>query len=355
MWRALAILLSIGCIVGAGLVVYLATDHAASAVRLFAQSWGAPVSDDPTPRVFTVRPGMSAREVGDELERQQLIRSSLVFRMLVDQLGVGEKIPAGDYELRPNMSTQEIVQVLASGRVKRQPAITVVEGWRAEEIAARLAGLHLASADDFLALVHDPAGVTIPSDLPLGGSGLEGFLFPATYEWDPHTGLVGLVNAMLRQFDEQVTPELRAGFAHHGLTLRQGIILASIVEREASRPDERPVIASVYENRLAAGMPLQADPTVQYAVASADLAEASQLGFWRPLQPADLELDSPYNTYTIRGLPPAPICNPGLASIRAVAEPADTDYLYFVARGDGSHAFARTNAEHLQNVQKYQQ
>src|SRR5581483_10950761 len=116
MWRALAILLSIGCIVGAGLVVYLATDHAASAVRLFAQSWGAPVSDDPTPRVFTVRPGMSAREVGDELERQQLIRSSLVFRMLVDQLGVGEKIPAGDYELSPNMSTQEIVQVLASGR-----------------------------------------------------------------------------------------------------------------------------------------------------------------------------------------------------------------------------------------------
>jgi UPF0755 protein len=159
---------------------------------------------------------------------------------------------------------------------------------------------------------------------------------------------------MLQEFDTRVDARLRAKLAQRGLTLHQGLVLASIVERETARPDERPVIASVYQNRLKADMPLQADPTVQYAVGSLGADGALPVDFWRPLSAADLDTDSPFNTYRHPGLPPAPICNPGLDSIEAVAEPAETRYLYFVARGDGSHAFARTQEEHAENVRKYQ-
>jgi UPF0755 protein len=159
---------------------------------------------------------------------------------------------------------------------------------------------------------------------------------------------------MLDQFDARVDAGVRARLAQRGLTLHQGLILASIVERETARPDERAVVASVYQNRLKADMPLQADPTVQYAAASEDAVRSAREGFWLPLALADLDLNSPFNTYRHAGLPPAPICNPGLDSIEAVAEPAETDFLYFVARGDGSHAFARTQEEHAENVRKYQ-
>jgi len=354
MLRALAILFSVALVVIAAGAVYLATGHAATAVRAFARDWGAPVSADTRPQVFTVRPGMSAREIGDDLERQKLIRSAFAFRLLVDQLGVGNTIPAGDYELSPSMSTEEIVDTLASGHVMRGPMITVVEGWRAEEIAQRLQALGLVDTGTFLQLVHQPDGVALPPDLDLGGEALNGYLFPATYEWDRHEGAAALLHEMLQVFDQRVDAGIRARLAKQGLSLRQGVILASIVERETARADERPVIASVYLNRLKAGMALQADPTVQYAIDASDPQRALARGFWRPLSVDDLKIDSPFNTYRTTGLPPEPICNPGLDSIEAVANPAETDYLYFVARGDGSHAFARTQEEHAENVRRYQ-
>jgi UPF0755 protein len=233
--------------------------------------------------------------------------------------------------------------------------VTVVEGLRSDEIGRRLEQLDLASSDEFLTLVRHPDSSLLPSSLQVVGETLEGYLFPSTYEWDRKAGLVALVRAMLREFDARVDARLRAKLAQRGLTLHEGLVLASIVERETARADERPVVASVYENRLKSDMPLQADPTVQYAVASLDPDAGLRLGLWRPLSAADLETDSPFNTYRHSGLPPAPICNPGLDSIEAVAEPAETSYLYFVARGDGSHAFARTQEEHAENVRKYQQ
>jgi UPF0755 protein len=159
---------------------------------------------------------------------------------------------------------------------------------------------------------------------------------------------------MVRQFDKAVTPKLRQQFTANGLTLHQAVTMASIVEREAAIAAEQPIIASVYLNRLRRNMPLQADPTVQFAVANANLAEALGYGFWkRDLTRDDLKNLSPYNTYVQRGLPPGPICSPGLAALEAVANPAQTDFLFFVAKGDGSHVFSKTDVEHAANVERY--
>jgi UPF0755 protein len=161
---------------------------------------------------------------------------------------------------------------------------------------------------------------------------------------------------MVDNFFRHLSPDLRAGFQAEGLSLGQAVTLASIVEREAVVPGERPIIASVYLNRLQRGMRLDADPTVQYAlVPDAVVASATPTVYWiLGLTSADLSIESPYNTYQVTGLPPGPICSPGLASLEAVAHPASTDYLYFVARPDHSHAFARTLQEQQQNVAKYQ-
>ena len=159
---------------------------------------------------------------------------------------------------------------------------------------------------------------------------------------------------MAKQFDKEVTPKLRQQFTARGLTLHQAVTLASIVEREAAIPAEQPIIASVYLNRLRVNMPLQADPTVQFAVASANLAEALGYGYWKhELSRGDLQFQSPYNTYVYRGMPPGPICSPGLAALEAIANPASTEYLFFVAKGDGSHVFAKTDTEHAANVERY--
>jgi UPF0755 protein len=159
---------------------------------------------------------------------------------------------------------------------------------------------------------------------------------------------------MLAAFDEQVTPELRQAAQASGLTLHEAVTLASVVEREALKADERPLIAGVFFNRLRLGMPLDADPTVQYALAN-DPGNVERFGFWKQgLTLEDLAVDSPYNTYVNGELPPGPICNPGLASLEAVAHPAQTGYLYFVAREDGSHVFAETFEEHQRNVEEQQ-
>ncbi len=182
---------------------------------------------------------------------------------------------------------------------------------------------------------------------------LEGYLFPETYEVPQQVSGSHAAELMVRMFSQRVGDAVRTP-ADSKLTPPQVVTLASIVEREAKVPSERATIASVYLNRLAQDMPLQADPTVQYAVATRDGAAAAAYDYWRSLTPGDLTIQSPYNTYQHKGLPPNPICNPGEASIRAVLQPADTNYLYFVAKNDGSgtHLFARTLDEHNANVAK---
>ena len=191
------------------------------------------------------------------------------------------------------------------------------------------------------------------SDLPASRS-LLGYLLPASYPLQCQASASEMVAAMLDAFTQQVTPEVIAAARSRGLSLDDTVILASVVEREAVIRAEQPVIASVFLNRLKAGLPLQADPTVQFAIANAKPPSGTG-GWWKTdLTVADLRVDSPYNTYRNPGLPPGPIANPGIDAIKAVANAATTDYLYFVAKGDGSHAFARTLDEHNANVARYQ-
>jgi UPF0755 protein len=181
---------------------------------------------------------------------------------------------------------------------------------------------------------------------------MEGFLFPASYSFSRRVTAAEAVDMMVKTLSDRFTPQMRDEARRQGLGLYQVLTLASIVEREAIVPEDRPLIASVYLNRLKQDLPLQADPTVQYAVSPATGVTAAAL--WKPeLTAADLKTDSPYNTYVKKGLPPGPIASPWLDSIRAVLHPADTTYLYFVARPNGSHAFSTTFAEHEQNVQRF--
>jgi len=304
--------------------------------------------------VVTVPSGATAASIGTTLRQRGLVRSAIVFRLAAEQAGVGTSLAAGDYELSRSMSTNEIIQILSLGQVKRGLLATIPEGWRSEQIADRLEATGFASRDDFLRAVAAPESVPgFEVVAPATPPRLEGYLFPETYEVPQKVSGTRAAELMVRMFSQRVGDPLRLQ-NDSKLTTAQVLTLASIVEREAKQPAERSTIASVYLNRLAASMPLQADPTVQYALASRDGPAASAYSYWKDLQPSDLQIDSPYNTYVVSGLPPGPICNPGEASIRAVLQPAKTDFMYFVATTDGSgtHLFAKTLAEHNANVQK---
>ena len=315
----------------------------------------APVDpSDGNVQTVTIPPGATAADIGTLLQSRGLVRSGLAFRLAAEQAGVGSSLAAGDYDLSRSMSTTEIVEVLAKGQVRKGLVATIPEGWRSEQIADRLQATGFASRDEFLAAVAAPASV--PGIDLLGNPPpprLEGYLFPETYQVPQPVPGTRAAEMMLRMFGQRVGDELLTASSGK-LTSRDALILASIVEREAKVAAERPTIASVYLNRLAAGLPLQADPTVQYAVATRDGPAAAAYNYWKALEPADLQLESAYNTYLHPGLPPGPICNPGEASIKAVLQPAKTDFLYFVAKTDGSgeHLFARTLEEHNQNVQR---
>jgi len=323
-------------------------------LRLRQVDLDQPAGDDPTPVIFTIQPGETAAQIAQRLEEEGLIRDADVFRALLRLRGLDTRLEAGSYELRRTMSMNEVMAALQHGRPPTVQ-LTVPEGWRAEEIADLLRVVGLADPDEFLQLVRSGGDFDYDflRDRPAGVTSLEGFLFPETYEFPTDATARDVVQRMLETFGQRFTPELREQAQKHGLGVYQAVTLASIVEREAVIPEERPIIASVFLNRLQAGMYLNADPTVQYALG---FQEKSGTWWKRPLLLEDLDVDSPYNTYRHLGLPPGPICNPGLASLQAVANPADTEYYYFVANdvaGDGSHVFAKTLEEHQANIEKY--
>ncbi|MDO8673291.1 MAG: endolytic transglycosylase MltG [Dehalococcoidia bacterium] len=303
--------------------------------------------------LFRINPGENAATIGERLEAQGLIRSADVFRVIVTYYRISGSLEAGEYELRPDMTVTEIITVIHKGLIKTT-LITIPEGWRTAQIAESLGKQGIFGKEELLKAAKD--GNYGYDFLQSGSSGayLEGYLFPDTYRIPPSISPSDLVNYLLKNFDQRVTPAMRNKVAASGLTLHETVTLASIVERESAATSERPLIASVFLNRLELGMPLQADATVQYAIAN-DPASVARFGFWKVgLTQADLDVVSPYNTYRNRGLPPGPICNPGLESIQAVIQPADSNFLYFVAAGDGSHAFAKTLSEHERNIRLYQ-
>jgi UPF0755 protein len=311
-----------------------------------------PPGDDPTPVTFTIESGETAGAIAQRLEAEGLVTDAELFRRLLQYRGADATVEAGVYELARDMTMDEIIQALQRGRAE-EVTFTFPEGWRAAQMADLLQAQGIVSAQDYMALVNDPTRFDYDflRDLP-PGSTLEGYLFPDTYTVIPaETSAESIISMQLETFGTRVTPDLRASAAARGMTLQQALTLASIVEREAVVSQERPTIAGVFINRWEDGILLNADPTIQYA-----LGLQAETGDWwkRPLTSEDLQLDSPYNTYTRPGLPPGPISNPGLDSIRATILAPDTEYYYFVSRNDGTHVFATTLEEHIENVQQYQ-
>ena len=318
-----------------------------------------PASLTPQPARFVVPAGTAARTIAEDLQAAGLIKNAQLFEAYVRVNGLSSHLEAGSYTLSPSMTIPEIVQALQHGRPDSL-TITVPEGWRIEQVGDYLdnsgmlnaAAYRQLSGGDLTGL--DTGGYSFLDLRPTGAS-LEGYLFPDTYAL-PLQGATAadLVRDQLDDFAMQVLPVYQKAFADGTthLTLHEALTLASIVEREAVFDDERPLIAGVYLNRLAQDMRLQADPTVQYG-----MGFQSQTGQWWK-SPVSLDeyatVDSRYNTYIYPGLPPGPICNPGLASIRAALNPAKNDYLYFVAiPGTGRHVFALNYEEHLANVNRY--
>ncbi len=298
--------------------------------------------------------GSSAEQIVVLLEKSGVVKDGQALRALLDFAGLSSKLQAGRYRFTTDLPPAEIVRVLAGGP-NRPQVITFREGLRNEELGDLLQKEGIVPRADWETALATPQQATFLSSRPEGAS-LLGYLLPATYAFDEKTTATSMMQVMLDAFGKQVTPEIIAAGKNRGMTIHQVITLASIVEREAANATERPLIAAVFINRLVQDIPLQADPTVQFAVSRVP-GNVEKFGYWKPgLTQADLGLASPYNTYLNRGLPPGPIANPGVESIKAVVNPAGVNYLYFVASPacDGTHLFAATLDQHNANVAKFQ-
>src|SRR5574341_688962 len=295
---------------------------------------------------FVVEQGESIPSIANRLQSMGLISDASAFRDYLAYTGLDATLQAGHYQLSPAMSIIGIARAMQDA-TPSEVTFMVLPGWRMEEIAASLptSGLTIPP-EAFLAAATAPPR---SEDFLSEAATAEGFLYPDAYILPRAATADQIVDTLLRNFAQHLTVDLREGFSRRGLTVYQAVTLASIVQREAIHEEEAPLIASVYLNRLKIGMKLDADPTVQYALG---YNSVGQTWWTNPLSEADLHFDSPYNTYLYSGLPPAPIDNPGLAALRAVASPTETNFYYFRARCDdsGYHDFAETFEEHLQNA-----
>jgi UPF0755 protein len=287
--------------------------------------------------------GAGSRAIGDRLAAAGIVRDPWTFRIALYLSRQGRHLKAGEYRFDNPMTPQEVIDKIARGDVFVIP-VTFPEGLTIAEMAKIFEEHGLGTAASFTAAARDVGEIR---DLDPVAKDLEGYLFPETYSLSRQTDAAKLVRLMVAGFMHALSPGAREAAAARGLSIRQLVTLASIVEKETAKADERPVVAAVYTNRLRIGMPLQCDPTVIYALTRAHRYDGN-------IHKADLSFDSPYNTYRYPGLPPGPIASPGRASLEAAANPAPADYLYFVSRNDGSHEFARTLDEHNRNVQKFQ-
>lgn len=313
-----------------------------------AQTLLRPVDESSPPQEFEIAENEPTFAIVSRLQTAGLIREADLFSDYLVYTGLDRQLQSGAFELSPAMNAAEIAQALLDP-TPGEVTLSILPGWRLEEIAATLPTSGLAiTPEAFLAAARTPAPhLPLPPGLP-PGAGLEGYLLPANYEVERETDLSGLLRLLLDSSATQLDADLLAGFEAQGLSLHQALTLASIVEREAVIDSEMGLIASVFLNRLAAGMKLEADPTVQYALG---YDAGSQTWWTRPLLLGHLSVDSPYNTYLYAGLPPGPIASPSLEALRAVAFPTASDYFYFQAAcdGSGSHLFALTFEEHLGN------
>ena len=291
--------------------------------------------------------GASQRTIARMLEDQGVVRSRWAFEAL-SRWHAHSRLEAGEYFFDHPVTAFQVFDMLAEGRVYVRELL-VPEGYSMFDIADLVAHEGFTTRDDFLAAAADATPIR---DLAPRAQSLEGFLFPATYEFPRHPSGHDMVTAMTKRFRQEwagiASAQSAAPSSSASVPLEQTVTLASLVERETPKPEERPLVAGVFTNRLRQRVPLQCDPTVVYA-----MELTGQYG--GTLQAANLHFDSPYNTYLHTGLPPGPIANPGEASLRAALAPQETDYLYFVANTEGGHFFSKTLAEHDHNVALYRQ
>ncbi len=303
--------------VGAGAFIYIG-------IRQPFRGYAAPE------QFVDVPSGLGSKAIGDRLVASRIVRDPITFRAALWTAGQTTRLKAGEYRFTDPMTPLEVIDKMRRGDVFVIP-ITFPEGLNVFEMSKIFESKGFGSAASFVD----------------AGRAFEGRLFPDTYALSRHTDAPKLVKLMNDAFERALSADIRTAALARGFTIPQLVTLASIVEKETGNPMERPLVASVYENRLRIGMALQCDPTVIYALELAGRYDGN-------IRRDDLAYDSPYNTYRYPGLPPGPIASPGRASLDAVVHPADSEFLYFVSRNDGTHVFAKTLAEHNKNVQKYQ-
>jgi UPF0755 protein len=290
-----------------------------------------------------VASGAGPASIGQRLVEAGIVRDPYTWRAALWVSGRARELKAGEYRFDQPMNALEVVDKIARGDVYRR-LVTFREGLTIYDMSLVFEQAGLGAAEDFRKAAKD---AKLIHDLDPDAPDLEGYLFPDTYALRRETPVSTLIGQMVSAFKKAFTPDLEDAAKTRGLTVRQAVTLASLVEKETALTEERPVVAAVYLNRHAINMPMQADPTVIYAMQRAGNYNGN-------IRKEDLQIESPYNTYRYPGLPPGPIAAPGKASLEAAVNPAQVDYLYFVSRNDGSHVFARTLDEHNRNVQEWQ-
>jgi UPF0755 protein len=302
-----------------------------------------PPSKTASTKVIFIKKGTHLKKVSEVLKQEGIVKNRHFFVLLTTILGKKTKVKAGEYEFHTQMLPLEVLDALVKGQVKPH-LVTIPEGYTLSQIAQLLEDLNLVEKKGFLQKTSSPAFINTLGLSQLAGPTLEGYLFPDTYhlfrEMDPEE----VIQMMVHQFKKVFGPDLANRASELGISEREVVILASIIEKETPLSEEKPLISAVFQNRLKKKIPLQSDPTVIYGIKN----------FNGNLTKEHLLRRTPYNTYLIVGLPPTPICNPGKESLLAAVHPAPVPYLYFVSKNDGSHYFSSDIEEHNRAVWKYQ-
>ena len=299
-----------------------------------------PRNDAGEEKLFTVAPGQGLKQTAQALEQAGLVSDALRFTVLARLDREDKLLKAGEYFLSTAMTPREILGQMVEGRVHLY-RLTIPEGYNLAQIAAAVADAGLATPETFLAAARDPE---LAGRLGIDAATLEGYLFPDTYYFPRGLDSPTIIATMVKQFNTAFKPSWEARAKELGMSVHEVVTLASIIEKETGAPEERPLIASVFHNRLKKGMRLETDPTVIYGIPNFD----------GNIKRSHLETYTPYNTYKIKGLPPGPIASPGTLAIQAALYPVQSDYLYFVSKKDGTHQFSKTIKEHNAAVRKYQ-
>ncbi len=295
---------------------------------------------DGVEKTLLIHPGETFREITRHLNQAGIVTQPLKFRLYARLKGYDNRLKAGEYGISTNMSPVRVLATLASGKV-RLHRLTVPEGLTLRQMATIVADARLCSAPEFLKLSTDAA---LAEKLGIPAAGLEGYLFPDTYFFPKDVTPRKIITTLFARFQAVFTPQWQARAQKMGMTIHQVVTLASIIEKETGAAFERPLIASVFHNRLKKGMRLESDPTVIYGIKDFD----------GNLTRKHLAEKTPYNTYQVKGLPPGPIASPGAAALKAVLFPADTKFIFFVAKKDGTHQFSTNLKDHWRAVRKYQ-